>query len=320
MSSKNISGRVLFFLLVLGLAILRILISMIRVPGGALAISSIGLTIIFVAVPIFAVFQAAKDTWPKSVSWSFLLGGALVHTLGALLLRSALEPGTFLAALVLAIVQGSIAFWTLGLGGIVTGLIKDKNLILPVALVLAGLDMFLVFDPGAPTAKIVRQNPQLFQSMAYQVPKMATTVSPQTSGFQVAPQAFVGPADLLFIAVFLIALTQYKMKVAQTLRWLMPVMVGYLILVLLPIGLNMLPALVPIGGTVLLVNRREFEMSSQEKAMTWGAGILALGLALTGLVRHFTVSAPIERPEPSQKPSVRGLPGSGSSLETEAPN
>ena len=180
-----------------------------------------------------------------------------------------------------------IALWTLGLGALVALGVKDKNLILPMAVFLAGLDVFLVFNPDAPTSKMIRQNPAVFQSLAVNIPAARPATS-EPQGAKVVNQAFVGPADLLFMATFLVVLSRFKMKVKETARWLVPVMIVYLFLVLGPWGLTLMPALVPIGITVLVVNRKEFQMSKEERAMAWGAVVLSVALAAFGLTKHFT--------------------------------
>lgn len=302
--------------LVGALFLLRIVLGFVLLPPGVALVLDFVVTVVFVTVPILAVFRAAQSPWTAKMGAVFVAAGAAAHVLGTVLLIKVLPAAGPATVVVQSLVQAGISFWTLGLGALVAVMIKDKNLILPVAVFLAGLDMFLVFNPDAPTAKIVRQNPAIFQSMAYKVPSARAEAPGAPTGAQVVPRAFIGPADLLFIAAFFVLLTRFKMRVSETVRWLVPVMLVYLALVLIPqLGLSMLPALVPIGGTVLLVNRNEFSMSKEEKGMTWGAIVLAVALAGFGLFRHFTTKTGAAPPEPSKLEGAQGLPGSGATQE-----
>ena len=69
-----------------------------------------------------------------------------------------------------AIAQLGLMIWATGLGGLIGLLLKDKNLILPVAVFVIGFDMFLIFSPLSFTSKAVEQNAEVFQTVAMSVP------------------------------------------------------------------------------------------------------------------------------------------------------
>ncbi|MBS1724441.1 MAG: hypothetical protein JSS66_15975 [Armatimonadetes bacterium] len=298
------------------LFVIRLFLGFLSFPAGIAPVLNFLSTIVFLGLPIIALYRAADEDWTAKAAGLCLGAGAAVHVLGGLALRFVLPPFGLGTLVVQSLVQLGIAFWTLGLGAYVALLIKDKNLILPVALFLAGLDVFLVFYPAAPTSKIVRQYPVVFQSMGVTVPSARPATPREPQGARVVPQAYVGPADLLFIAAFLIALHRFGMKVRETVKWLVPVMVVYLLLVLSPLNLNTLPALVPIGLTVLAVNWREFHLSREERAMVWGAGLLAFAIAVFGLVAHFK-DAKARLAEPLTTETAPG--GSGSATRPPQP-
>lgn len=304
MSFDGKKGLRTFACLIAALFVLRIVLGFVLLPLNVAVALDFVVTVVFVSVPIIALFKAAFFEWTPKIGAVFLVCGGLVHALCVVLLQTSLGNSGFAFVFAQSLVQAAIPVWTLGLGALVASLVKDKNLIVPFAAVLAGLDMFLVFNPDAPTSKAVRQNPALFHSLAYNVPAARVAAPSQPEGAMVVPMAFVGPADLLFIAAFFVLLTRFQMKTKETVKWLAPVMVVYLALVMAPrLGLNMLPALVPIGATVLIVNRKEFSMSKEETVMTWGAVIVALALATTGLVKHFQARAE-ERPAGRERPVV----------------
>lgn len=311
MSAKATNGLKAFSLLTGLLFLFRLVLGFVTVPPQVAPALSFAFTIVFLGLPILALFRASESVWTTKTAGLILLAGALVHVAGALCLSHLLPPAGPSTVVVQSLVQVGISLWTLGLGALVALMIKDKNLIVPIAIFLAGLDVFLVFNPEAWTSKIVRQNPAVFQSMAVKIPAARpTTAKPE--GAKIVNQAFVGPADLLFIATFFVILARFQMRVRETVKWLLPVMVVYLLLVLMPqLGLSMLPALVPIGLTVLIVNRKEFTMSKEEKGMVWGAAALSLALAAFGLYRHFTYKPPAEPTVTSTMESGQSPPTQG---------
>lgn len=73
----------------------------------------------------------------------------------------------------------------------------------------------------------------------------------------------------------------------------------------------------PIGATVLIVNRRHFELTKDEKMGTWVVGLIALALAGWGIYQRATYVPPKELPRPGAplnaapgqaEPAEGGLP------------
>jgi hypothetical protein len=185
--------------------------------------------------------------------------------------------------------------WATGLGYLVGLLLKDKNLILPVAVFVIGFDMFLIFSPISFTSKAVEERSEVFQTVAMSVPSaQQASESPEAPRQpQVQPLVFVGPADLIFVMAFFVSLFRFKMRVKQTALWLLPVLALYLLAVLL--WAIALPALVPIGLTVLLVNRREFDLNGEEKKGLLAVTIISIAIGGFGLFQKLT-AAPKEEP------------------------
>jgi|GEM_PF-655028 len=285
-----------FGIVVAVLFVLRIALAYVTVPLGVAQVGSVLISILFVAAPILALFAAAEYGWTaKSAGLAVAIGvglhagGVLLHA-GGVLLAKALGESGFVAVTLLSAGQAGLMIWCLGLGALLMSLIKDKNLLVPVAIFLAGLDMFLVFSPTGPTKVLVETRPELFQSVAMSVPKVVAT-APEAPRGVMAAMAYVGPADLFFLAMFFVALFRFQMRTRQTLAWIIPVLALYLLVVLIagdvqlgPVSLRALPALLPIGLTVLLVNAREFQMTRSEKLSTLFAAGLAVGVAALGLI------------------------------------
>jgi len=294
----------------LGLTAVRLLYGFLVVPPTLVLPLQLLSALVFVAGPIVALTQGTKPEWKTPAAAILFLAGALVHATCAALVMNFFKEGPMTIVLE-AVGNAGLLTWCLGLGVLVGLLIKDKNMLLPVAFFLAGFDMFLVFNPEAPVARMIQQNPEIFQTVASDIP--APVQSPEVAGQSVSVMAYVGPADFFFSAVFLFCLYRFGMRVRETMKWLVISLTIYLILVLAPFGLAALPALVPIGLTVLIVNRKEFQLSKEEKQATWGAGLIALALAGYGLYRKITTPAFLPEPpaepsieEPLQEPAISG--------------
>jgi hypothetical protein len=294
----------------LGLVALRLLIGIVPIPTGAILPASLLVSIVFVAAPIYGLFRAASVNWDWKRAGLFLVGGLLVWATGPLLAGS-LKGLPFALGLVTALSQQAIVVWCLAIGAMIALLLKDRNLLLPVAIFLALFDLWLVFAPeGVVNQTVVQGSGQALAAVGYQIPK------PQSApaGGYAAPMAYVGPADYLFLAMFFVALFRFDMRTRQTFKVSVPVLAAYLLVVLLfggveigPIRLGALPALVPIGAVVLIVNRKEFRLSKDEVQAT-------LALAILGTVfvtwRIFAPRPPAPRPEPSPTAPAPGGPGS----------
>ncbi|MCW5937144.1 MAG: hypothetical protein KIT11_07555 [Fimbriimonadaceae bacterium] len=297
-----------YFLVALGLFALRVVLGLVSAPPPVAMVLTLVVTVLFVGLPVLAFFRAASFPWSFKSSIAFVVAGAALHAGCAVLLGSVLPRVGLATVFVQALAQLGLMVWTLGLGAFLAQLIREKNLILPVALFLAGFDAFLIFNPASPTTALIQGRPEFFRSVAMDVPALKVATPEAETTARVEPIAFVGPADLFFIATFLVCLFKFKMRVKETARWLVPVLAVYLVVVLLPIGLGMLPALVPIGATVLLVNRREFQLTGEERAATIGVGLLALALAGFGIYRAATYRPPEPPIDSSQRPGVQAPP------------
>lgn len=287
-------------------------------PVKASFYASILMTIVFVGLPIYALFRATEGYWTVRRAGVWLGIGALLHVVAVL----ATSPGGGVGNVFLAAVQQTgILFWTLGLGAALGTMIKDKNMMIPVAVFLIGFDMFLVFNPQAPTARFMREHPELVSAVVATVPEVKKSAEPTGT---VQNLAYIGPADFLFSAAFFLLMHRFGMRTKRTLCFLLPVLSAYLLIVVAygwvtigPLSLAMLPAMVPIGLTVVLVNRREFKFSGQEIAGIVVVALISAGLAGYGIYRASSVTdAP---PEPPAAPSLSEPSLEGTELEGSPP-
>lgn len=297
-----------FAWLLAGLAGLSLALAFAPIPPPLVRPVAIVVGVVFIALPVYAIFRAASHTWTPKLAWSFIGVGVVMHV--GLTYMSAITGKGVVAAILAALGQTGLMVWCVGLGALLTTLLKEKNLLLPVSLFLASIDIFLVLTPIGPTKIILQVAPNLLNTIAWHVPKVQEN---PTFG-PVAATAHIGPADFLFMAMFFVAIFRFQMRAKQTLMWLAPTLLAYMLIVMFA---GPLPALVPIGLCVLTVNFKEFKLSKEEWASTGLVVAIGIGLIAFGATRPKPqveilpqdssqgASAPEGSPEPEQAAKPR---------------
>jgi hypothetical protein len=281
----------LFFAVLTGLALLRLVIAFIPAPLSWIPTLNLVSTAVFVATPIFALFRAAEAKWTPKTALAFLIGGVLSQA--SLLLFASVLGRSLPALICLSFAQIGLICWCVGLGGLLGTKLKDLNLLVPVTIFLGCFDLFLVFAPVGPTRIIMEAAPKVLPTIGYAIPKLvnAPTAAP------IEPFAVVGPADFVFMAMFFIALYRFDMRPRQTLIALVPTLLAYLALSAL---LGAIPLLPPIAVVVLVVNWRCFTMNKEEKLSTALVAVICILLVAWGATR------PKPQPELSQPGAAQG--------------
>ncbi|MBA3725471.1 MAG: hypothetical protein H0W86_03230 [Armatimonadetes bacterium] len=231
------------------------------VPDGWLEAGSVIAAVVFLGLPIFGIYFGSKLNWTPSKAAALFIG-----CLGFLALPFLVANFTYPTTILYGLIQIARLGWPFALGLLITGLIKDKNLLLPIAVVLATVDILAVFAPVG-TVKQGLQSETIrpvFDALAIQVPDAGSSL----------PQAQLGPADPLFLGMFFYATHKFKMRERATFLLVLPALILYLVVVLalghrslFGISLGALPALVPMGIAVIVANFREFDPSKDEKLM-----------------------------------------------------
>lgn len=300
------------FVVLAGLALLDTSLELFTVPLRAADWASLAFTLISVGAPIYAIYLAAHWDWTHLRAIFMIVAGVIgqfgLQIIGGLILRSHHAP--LLGALVTNFAVVGLLTWAMGIGALISCLLRDKNMIIPVAIFLAAFDIFLVLTPVGPTHQILTSHPEIIKTIGYPVP----TVHSQPHHFApVVPFVRIGPADFLFLGMFFVLLWRYRMRMKQTLLWVVPVLIGYLFVVaeygdasIGPFSLSALPALLPIGLVVLIVNRKEWVLSKQEWLATLGVALVGVGLIVFGLSR-----APAPKPPAGLSPQAASQVGSG---------
>lgn len=272
----------LFGLTLVVLAVMRIAVGFVAVPAPVLAMANVVATVLFMVLPILALFAGAGHRWDLKQAVALVVLGALVQAGCHELIKTAATPGV--AGLLDTVGQSGLVVWCMGAGAALACLLKDRNMLLPIAVFLALFDTWLVFAPEGLVSRALHGAPAPvdLKSVALEIPALAAQNAPPANGLA-QNLAYVGPADLLFLGMFFVALYRFSMRPRATFLAIVPVLVLYLAVVLRfpdvwigPIRLAALPALLPIGLTVLWTNRREFRLARDERIITWG--LLGLGI------------------------------------------
>lgn len=302
--------------------VLNIGVRFIQVPVSAVGPISMVLSAVFFAIPIVGLFMASRGTWTLRASLSLIAAGIAIQALSIFVLRSKLPPALEIG--VFSVSQIALLTWCAGLGGALSALIKERNLILPVAIFLAGLDVFLVTYPYSWVNRVVNNAPQILQSVGYNLPRVsAEPVS--TAPVQIS--ATVGPADFFFLFMFFICVHKFQMRERATLIAMVVTLLAYLVIVLGfgdlsigPVSLGALPVLLPMGIVLLALNLDQFKLNTEEKIGTWLFAFIAVGLAAFGIMQAGIAKARRAGPENSVlAPELQAPEGSPSPADPNPP-
>lgn len=284
-----------FALIVAVLAIVRMVLPFIPVPKSIAPFADFLLLVGIFLATVYAIYRAMSSKPSAKHAALMLLVGVAIQAAFVTIAIWGFKKVGIGAVISHGIAQTGLMVWCVGLGALIASLLREKNIVIPVALFLIAFDIFLVLTPQGFTQKMMKQSPQVFTNMAMAIPKVATETQ-SASKSAVLEAAYVGPADLIFLGTFFLAMFRFNMRPKETLKVMVPVLVIYMLFVTLT-GIAM-PALVPIGLVTLLVNRKEFKLSKDELASTL---VLAV-LLVSGLVYLATKKkAPPVGPSP---PSV----------------
>jgi hypothetical protein len=162
-------------------------------------------------------------------------------------------------------------------GSLLSLIIKEPNLLLPVALIAMPIDYVGAMTSIGFTHDMVKHMPNLVSNLSVAVPKI-TTISGH--GVSLGPIAFIGPGDVLFMALFFTSVQRFKLAERATFWWMYGLLTLAMLLVIFlpnfPVG-----ALVPMGLAVIIANASRFRLKRDEVFAVAYAG--AMILAIVGL-------------------------------------
>jgi hypothetical protein len=153
-----------------------------------------------------------------------------------------------------------LTFSLTNFGSLLSLIIKDKNLLLPVALIAMPIDFVGAMTSAGFTHDLVAHAPKFVSSVSVSVPAV-TSVS--SHGISIGPIAFIGPGDVLFMALFFATVQRFNLAERATFWWMYALLTVSMILVVqLPnfaVG-----ALVPMGIGVIIANSGKIRLKRDE--------------------------------------------------------
>ncbi len=283
---------------------IRAVIPFIPVPNAAQTAVNFVILVGTFCLTVYAIYRAMSETPGPKPALLFLLSGVFLQVM-AIFVLAPLAGKSGLGAIGVGILNSTgLMVWCVGLGALIASLLREKNILIPVGMFLIGYDMFLVLAPKGFVQQSLKADPSVFQKMALAIPKVSSS-SQNIANAVAATAAYVGPADLVFLGAFFLAMFRFQMRPRETLLWMIPALILYMLVVLFT-GWN-LPALVPIGLVTLLVNRKEFKLSKDE----WASTVVLL-VIIAGVLGFLATRKP--------KPPVAPSPSAVSARSSESAN
>lgn len=242
-------------------------------------LNSIAATVIFAVLSVLLVLQVARlrlrpltevflavlatGAW-QAANWGAARGD---------LLRLYLGPLSNLAFIFLCLMAGRLLSWIL----------REPNLLLPVGVVAILADIFTVAI--GPTAKALEKAPGLFEKLSVGLPAAGSAAGPEgAKGLTML--AGMGLGDFIFLALFLTSAARFAFPLRRGAWFIaMPVclaLAGLLVLWGLGVPIAGIPLLPFIAGGFLAAYAGRFRLSRAEKwGLLWGGLFLAalLGVA-----------------------------------------
>ncbi len=165
------------------------------------------------------------------------------------------------------------------LGMLVSRVIKDRNMVLPVAIVAAVVDILTVFR--GPVGKALQTAPALVARAAVGIPQMGVPM-----GHGGAFVTLMGPGDFVFLGIFMACVWRFRMN-APTTFWAIYAFSLLGMLVVITPSVPYVPGLPFMAAALLLVNFHEFQLSRSERFALLYAALAGLGvLVIIALLAH----------------------------------
>jgi len=158
-------------------------------------------------------------------------------------------------------------------GILLSWIIREANVLLPVALVAMPIDYLGAMTPIGFTQNTVARNPALVRALSVPVPAVGSGAQHHGA---LHPIGFIGPGDALFMAFFFAVALRLKLNTRGTYWWMYGLLTATMLLVLFT-EVNV-AALIPMGLAVLVANGRFFKLKREEVFATVYAAALILVL------------------------------------------
>lgn len=152
-------------------------------------------------------------------------------------------------------------------GILLSRIVREANILLPVALIAMPIDYIGAMTPIGFTQNAVAQHPGIVHAVSVPVPTVGG----------LHPISYIGPGDALFMAFFFAVVLRLGMNDRATFWWMYGLLTIAMLLVLILPNFN-IAALIPMGLAVLIANGRAFRLKRAEAFAVLYAGAFVLAL------------------------------------------
>jgi hypothetical protein len=238
-------------------------------------------TLVFMALATWVVLRAAALPLRPVVAlaWTAVLLVLFIAVRLSPAFVPALRQSPVAVETVLGISDTLMVLATSMLGLAVSHIIREPNILAPAAL-FAALADFAVVSLWIP--RVMEVAPQALSTVAVHVPQVG--VKPTPTGLR--PIGIIGPADFVFLAFYFACVWRFGMAAQATYIWMVIALAGYMFFQnvvgsLTPRfmdAVDMLPGLVPMAVVLLVVNRKYFRFSREEKRAMAVVALLMVGI------------------------------------------
>lgn len=173
-----------------------------------------------------------------------------------------------------------LVWFAVSVGALVSLLVRETKILLPMAVALAMVDLYVVFGGGLVTQATSTTKANQTAKVAMQSLTVRLPVKRPASGAQ-PMNLSVGVADYLFIALFFACFTRFGIPWKRTFAVLAVTLAGYMMIVFFT--QTDLPALVPIAVVVVGMNLKYFRYERSEAFALLYAGIIVTAV-LGGMI------------------------------------
>ncbi|MHB1457609.1 MAG: hypothetical protein ACYC0V_11910 [Armatimonadota bacterium] len=166
----------------------------------------------------------------------------------------------FILALTMAIRDMSLMIFAAALGCIISFIIKEPNIVVPVALFAAVVDYWGV--TSGPLSVVLAKRPAILDVVSVHMPVPIVN----------APGTLIGLGDFVFLGIFFSILYRFALNTKLSF-WLGYAFLTVTMFIVTAVDVA-IPALVPIGAAIIIANYKAIELKRDEKLATLYVGII----------------------------------------------
>jgi len=237
------------YLLLVGLPVLRGIPPRLGTTAGTVIFAALSVGLIVLGARLrLSSLQEVVGTVVVGGLWLALTRLAATSELNRLLI----SPAVSVVFLLLCLLAGRL----------LSHILREANILLPVCVVAAGADIFTVY--WGPTAKFLEAAPEVVRSLSVAIPQMGSAAGPEgAAGLSFV--ATMGLGDFIFLAAFCAAGARLGFDLWRTGWTIVIIVVATLATFFFVSEAAQIPLLPFIAGGFLLANWGQFHLTPAEK-------------------------------------------------------